>query len=189
MTIEQESTGSVAARDEVAFATTPPTVVLALRVALVQMLVMAVITGGTYFMEDRLQDAWRTARAADLGVTVAAVSESSAVAPTFFLPALTMFVTYVMLALVLVAMVRAGARWARFSMTIVVGAYALLQLVIGTGPGVPAPLMVLAAVSVALHGLTLVLLWHPAHRGFFRTAHNGHWARVAEIDPVVRQHD
>lgn len=187
MTTEQESTGTTVGGH--ATPTPPPTVVLALRVALAQMIVMAVITAGTYLMEDRLRDAWASARAADLGVTVAAVAESSVVPPSFFPVALTLFVTYVMLALVLLAMVRAGARWARFSMTAVVGAYGLLQLVIGTGPGVPAVLMVLAAVSVALHGLTLVLLWHPAHRGYFRTAHNGHWAVVADGDPVAAPRD
>ncbi|MDF9717802.1 hypothetical protein INN71_05705 [Nocardioides sp. ChNu-153] len=186
MTVERETTGGAGdgttATQPRGDLPVPPTVTLALRAALAQMVVMAVATAVTYFLQDALRDAWITARAASTQQTVAAVTESAVEPPAFFPVALSLFVTFVLLALVLVAMLRAGARWALYSMTVVVAVSALVQLVVGTAPGVPLVIMVLAAASVALHGLTLLLLWHPAHAGYFRSAHNGHWARVVDED-------
>jgi hypothetical protein len=160
----------------------PPMVGLALRAALAQMLVMTVATVVTYFLQDTLRDASITAHAAATGQTIAAVRESSFAPFGFFRVALTMLATYVPLALVLVAMVRVGARWALYTLTALVGMSAVVQLVLGTTPGTPVLLMLLAAVSVALHGLTLLLLWHPANRRYFQNAHSGHWARVVDED-------
>ncbi|HEY1134437.1 MAG TPA: hypothetical protein VGE77_07650 [Nocardioides sp.] len=160
----------------------PPMVGLALRAALAQMVVMTVATVATYFLQDTLRDASITAHAASTGQTIAAVRESSFAPFGFFRVALTMFVTYVPLALVLVAMVRVGARWALYTLTALVGMSAVIQLVLGTTPGAPVLLMLLSAVAVAMHGLTLLLLWHPANRRYFQNAHNGHWARVIDAD-------
>lgn len=160
----------------------PPMVGLALRAALAQMVVMAFATVATYFLRDTLEDAWLTSRALSTGQTIDAVRESSVEAPHFFPVALTMFVTYVLLALVLVVMVRVGARWALYSLTALVVMSGLMQIVVGTTPGAPTLIMLLTAASVALHGLTVLLLWHPANAGFFRNAHSGHWAKVVGDD-------
>lgn len=160
----------------------PPMVSLALRAALAQIVVMGLATVATYFLRDTLRDAWLTARAVSTGQTLDAVRESAVEAPHFFPVALTMFVTYVGLALVLIVMVRVGARWALYSLTALVVLSGLQQVVVGTTPGAPTLIMLLTAASVALHGLTVLLLWHPANAGYFRNAHNGHWAKVIGDD-------
>lgn len=176
MTVGHGTTGATETGGAARHDAVPPMVGLALRAALVQMALMVVTVGATYLLEDTLRSAWLTARAASTGQTIDAVRESSVEPPSFFPVVLTLVVTYVMLALVLVAMVRVGARWAHYSLTVLVVVTALVQLVLGTTGGVPVVLMLLAAACVALHGLTVLLLWHPANKSYFRTAHNGHWA-------------
>ncbi|MDT9594491.1 hypothetical protein RDV89_15510 [Nocardioides zeae] len=176
------TTSAVAASGTPGATRVPPMVSLALRAASAQMVVMAVATVATYLLQDALRDAWLFDRAVATNQSVDAVRESPMQAPGFFPVALTLFVTYVLLALVLVAMVRVGARWALYSLTALVVMSAVLQLVLGTTAGAPVVIMLLAAASVALHGLTVLLLWHPANARFFRNAHNGHWARVVDAD-------
>lgn len=181
MTVGQGPAGGTtgaSGRDEAV----PPMVALALRAALAQMVVMVATVVATYLLRDTLSDAWLTARAASTNQTIEAVRESSVEPPSFVPVVAWLVVTYVLLALVLVALVRVGARWALYTLSVLVVVSGLVQIVLGTTPGVPTVLMLLTAVAVALHGLTVLLLWHPANAGYFRTAHNGHWADVVGSD-------
>lgn len=101
------------------------------------------------FRED-LEEAWSAGHPAD-----------SAIEPLEFVPVvITLYVVVALLALTLIPFFRAGANWARYSLTAMV-------LVIGISTvavlrtDVPTLFVVVSIASLVLDALILVFLWHP----------------------------
>ena len=119
--------------------------------------VSGLTTGVTAFQREELVAAW-------------AARHPEGITPPAFVPvAIVLFITYALLAAVLVVFFRGGHPSARASLT-VLAVFFLFTMLVLYRQDPPGLFVALAAVSAVLDVVLIFFLWHPETRAFLRGA-------------------
>lgn len=151
----------------------PTSVTNAIRTQVAVIVVSGLTALLTVFRRDELVLAWAEGNPTARGVVeeggLSALYESEIALPAFAPVAIVFFVTFALLAAVLLVFFRAGHPSARWSLT-ALAVFLLLSMVALYRQDPPALFLVLAAISAVLNLLLLRLLWHSDTSAYLRGA-------------------